>query len=203
MISPIDNNFFTENQNEPSHFVTAQPQTSLAAAGKMPKIINQQKNGALFKKKLAKTDPVSRYQTLQNDRKKLMQKKKMLHQGAGQHKPNMAEHKKSTRKSGLAMIQALQPTTLSETPSMLLNHRNSAKKKLSLTNRASHATNKTTIAVEQRAGSIFNLHLPSAQLPSAQQRVNCSVQQCSFDNNGNLIHGAWPELLNRDGSDLE
>ena len=107
MISPIENHFFTENQNESSHFVTAQPLMSLATASKMPKIINQQKNGALFKKKLAKTDPVSRYQTLQNDRKKLMQKKKMLHQGGGQFKQNIAEQKKSAqRTAGLAMAQA-------------------------------------------------------------------------------------------------
>lgn len=81
---------------------------------------------------------------------------------------------------------------------MLLN-RNSAKKKLSLTNRVSQATNKT-VAVEQRGGSIFNLQLPSAQLPCTQQRVNCSVQQCSFDNNGNLIHSLLQEPA---GSDFE
>lgn len=203
MISPIDNNFFTENQNESAHFVSAQPLMGLATASKMPKIINQQKNGALFKKKLAKTDPVSRYQTLQNDRKKLMQKKRALHQGASQLKPTTADPRKSAQRPGLAMAHPLQPTALSETPSMLLNTKSSGKKKLSLTNRSSQATNKTMIAVEQRAGSIFNLHLPSAQLPSAQQRVNCSVQQCSFDNQGNLVHGAWQELPNRDTSDLE
>lgn len=93
MASPLDNHLFAENQPESQSFVTAQPLMSLALASKMPKIINQQKNGALFKKKLAKTDPVSRYQTLQNDRKKLMQKKKLLHQ-AGQLKHG-AEQKKS------------------------------------------------------------------------------------------------------------
>ena len=93
--------------------------------------------------------------------------------------------------------------TLSETPSMLLNKKSSAKKKLSLTNRTSQATNKSTIAVEQRGGSIFNLHLPSTQLPSAQQRTNCSVYQCSFDNNGNLVHDLAQERFHRQSSDLE